>query len=106
MTNRATQYLKSKKSKAARHFAHPFFTPNAITDWNPFKSMKTLRRFSHNRFFSHLRISAAVTFLAAAAVSAIATFTADPEARLTNDDQALTGYPSNYTLSTVSPFTD
>ena len=68
--------------------------------------MKTLRRFSQNRFFSHLRISAAVTFVAAAAVSAIASFTADPEARLTNDDPALSGYTSDYTLVTGIPYTD
>ena len=68
--------------------------------------MKTLRRFSQNRFFSHLRISAAVTLVAAAAVSAIASFTADPEARLTNDDPALSGYTSDYTLVTGIPYTD
>jgi hypothetical protein len=68
--------------------------------------MKTLRRFSQNRFFSHLRISAAVTLVAAAAVSAIASFTADPEMRLTNDNGANGGYISDYTLVTGQPYTD
>src|SRR5437867_763913 len=68
--------------------------------------MKTLRRFSQNRFFSHLRISAAVTLVAAAAVSAIASFTADPEKRLTNDNGANGGYISDYTLVTGNTYTD
>src|SRR5438552_17176936 len=72
----------------------------------PFKSMKTLRPFSQNRFFSHLRISAAVTLVAAAAVSAIASFTADPERRLTHDDGTNGGYISDYTLVTGNTYTD
>jgi len=68
--------------------------------------MKTLRRFSQNRFFSHLRISAAVTLVAAAAVSAIASFKADPEKRLTNDNGANGGYISDYTLVTGNTYTD
>jgi hypothetical protein len=68
--------------------------------------MKTLRQLSQNRFFSHLRISAAVMLAAAAAVSAIASFTADPEMRLTNDNGANGGYISDYTLVTGVPYTD
>jgi hypothetical protein len=69
--------------------------------------MKTLHRFSQNRFFSHLRIAAAVTFMAAAAVSAIATLKPDPSnTRLTNDNGANGGYISDYTLVTGQPYTD
>src|SRR5206468_8478252 len=55
---------------------------------------------------------AAVTLVAAAAVSAIASFKADPEKRLTNDDgTSITpatngGYISDYTLVTGKTYTD
>jgi hypothetical protein len=66
--------------------------------------MKT-PRFTRNHLQSHLRIPAAVTLVAAAVVSAIASFNpADP--RLTNDDPALSGYTSDYTLVTGTPYTD
>jgi hypothetical protein len=68
--------------------------------------MKTPHWFNQNRVFSHLRISAAVTLVAAAAVSAIASFTADRERRLTNDNGANGGYISDYTLVTGTPYTD
>jgi hypothetical protein len=68
--------------------------------------MKTPHWFNQNRVFSHLRISAVVTLVAAAAVSAIASFTADPERRLTNDNGANGGYISDYTLVTGTPYTD
>src|SRR6266404_4371427 len=71
--------------------------------------MKTSRWFSGNRLLSHLRIPTAVTFVAAAAVSAIASFNSDPpNARLTNDDPTLplSGYTSDYTLATGNPYTD
>jgi hypothetical protein len=44
--------------------------------------------------------------MAAAAVSAIASFKADPEMRLTNDNGANGGYQSDYTLVTGIPYTD
>jgi hypothetical protein len=68
--------------------------------------MKTSRLLSQNRFLSHLRISAAVTLMAAAAISAIASFKADPEMRLTNDDGTNGGYISDYTLVTGNTYTD
>jgi hypothetical protein len=68
--------------------------------------MKTLRRFTRNRFLSVVRIASAGTLIAAAAVSAIASFTADPERRLTNDDPTLSGYVSDYTLVTNTQYTD
>ena len=68
--------------------------------------MKTLRRFTRNRL-SYLRIPAVVTLVAAAVVSAIASFNADPpNARLTNDNGANGGYVSDYTLVTGQPYTD
>jgi hypothetical protein len=66
--------------------------------------MKTLRRFTRTRFLSHLRIATAVTLIAAAMVSAIASFNSDP--RLTNDNMANGGYISDYTLVTGQPYTD
>src|SRR5438552_1524537 len=69
--------------------------------------MKSVRWFNQNLLFSHLRIAAAVTLMAAAAVSAIASFKPDPpNTRLTNDDPALSGYTSDYTLVTAIPYTD
>jgi hypothetical protein len=68
--------------------------------------MKTLRQFTRNRLLSHLRIPAAVTLIAAAAFSAIASFNADPEMRLTNDNGANGGYKSDYTLVTGNTYTD
>jgi hypothetical protein len=69
--------------------------------------MKTLRRLNQNPFLLHLRISAAVTLMAAAAVSAIASFKPDPpNTRLTNDNGANGGYVSDYTLVTGQPYTD
>jgi hypothetical protein len=69
--------------------------------------MKSNRWFNQNLFFSHLRIVAAVTLMAAAAISAVASFkpaSADP--RLTNDNGANGGYISDYTLVTGTPYTD
>jgi len=71
--------------------------------------MKALHWFTRNRLQSHLRISIAVTLIAAAVVSAIASFKPDPpppNTRLTNDDPALGGYTSDYTLVTATPYTD
>jgi hypothetical protein len=74
--------------------------------------MKTHRWFPWNRLFSHLRIPAAATLVVAAAVSAIASFNADPERRLTNDDGTPSipatngGYISDYTLVTGNSYTD
>jgi hypothetical protein len=68
--------------------------------------MKSVRWFNQNRLFPHLRISAAVMLVAAAAVSAIASFTADPERRLTNDNGMNGGYISDFTLVTGQPYTD
>jgi hypothetical protein len=68
--------------------------------------MKTAR-FIRNRLQSHLRIPTAVTLVAAAVVSAIASFnpnSADP--RLTNDNGANGGYVSDFTLVTGIPYTD
>jgi hypothetical protein len=68
--------------------------------------MKT-PRFIRNRLQSHLRIPTAVTLVAAAVVSAIASFnpnSADP--RLTNDNGANGGYVSDFTLVTGIPYTD
>jgi hypothetical protein len=69
--------------------------------------MKSNRWFNQNFFFSHLRIAAAVTLMAAAAISAVASFkpaSADP--RLTNDNGANGGYISDYFLVTGIPYTD
>jgi hypothetical protein len=69
--------------------------------------MKTLRRFTGNRLLSHLRIPAAATLVAAAVVSAIASFNPDPpptNTRLTNDNGG--GYVSDYTLVTGTQYTD
>ncbi len=68
--------------------------------------MKTPRRFTQNRL-PHLRIATAVTLIAAAVVSAIASFKPDPpNTRLTNDNGANGGYVSDFTLVTGQPYTD
>jgi hypothetical protein len=68
--------------------------------------MKSNRWLNQN-LFSNLRIAAAVTLLAAAAVSAIASFKPDPpNTRLTNDNGANGGYISDFTLVTGTPHTD
>jgi hypothetical protein len=67
--------------------------------------MKTRRWFNRqSRLLSHLRIATAATLIAAAVVSAIASFKPDP--RLTNDNGANGGYISDYTLVTGTPYTD
>jgi hypothetical protein len=70
--------------------------------------MKSNRWFNRqNRLLSHLRIASAIALVAAAAVSAIASFKPDPpNTRLTNDNGANGGYVSDYTLVTGQPYTD
>jgi hypothetical protein len=69
--------------------------------------LKSNRWFNQNPFFSQLRIAAAVTLIAAAVVSAIASLNPDPpNTRLTNDNGANGGYVSVYTLATGNPYTD
>src|SRR5438876_3098923 len=72
--------------------------------------MKTPRWFTGNRL-SYLRIPAAVTLIAAAVVvgGIASAFNPDPpppNTRLTNDDPGLSGYTSDYTLVTGTPYTD
>src|SRR5213082_3233361 len=72
--------------------------------------MKTPRWFTGNRL-SYLRIPAAVTLIAAAVVvgGIASAFNPDPpppNTRLTNDDPSLSGYTSDYTLVTGTPYTD
>src|SRR5437588_725963 len=63
--------------------------------------------FDRNRIVSNLRITVAGTLIAAAMVSAIASFQpAAPNTRLTNDNGANGGYVSDYTLATGNPYTD
>src|SRR5438552_3376695 len=65
------------------------------------------RWFDRNRIASNLRIAVAGTLIAAAMVSAIASFQpAAPNTRLTNDNGANGGYVSDYTLATGKPYTD
>jgi hypothetical protein len=66
--------------------------------------MKTLRQFTRKRL-PYLRIPAAVTLIAAAVVSAIASFD-PPNTRLTNDNMPNVGYVSDYTLVTGNTYTD
>src|SRR5712692_5350917 len=69
--------------------------------------MKTPRRFTGTRLLSHLRIASALTLIAAAVVSAIASYKPDPpNTRLTNDNGANGGYVSDFTLVTGQPYTD
>src|SRR5260370_12065948 len=71
--------------------------------------MKTLRWFNRNRFFLVVRIASAGTLIAAAVVSGIAlAFTPNPpdNARLTNDNPALSGYTSDFTLVTGTSYAD
>src|SRR5205814_605293 len=72
------------------------------------KPMKSTGSFNRsNRPLSHLRIATAGTLIAAAVVSAIASFKPDPpNTRLTNDNGANGGYVSAYTLATGNPYTD
>src|SRR5206468_7460980 len=68
--------------------------------------MKSPNCFTQNRLLSHLRIATAGALIAAAVVSAIASFQPDPpNTRLTNDNGA-NGYVSAYTLATGNPYTD
>src|SRR5436305_12230891 len=68
--------------------------------------MKSPNWFTQNRLLSHLRIATAGALIAAAVVSAIASFQPDPpNTRLTNDNGA-NGYVSAYTLATGNPYTD
>src|SRR5205085_9473708 len=63
--------------------------------------------FDRNRIASNLRITVAGTLIAAAMVSAIASFQpAAPNTRLTNDNGANGGYVSDYTLAAGNPYTD
>jgi hypothetical protein len=70
--------------------------------------MKSNRWFNRqNRLFLLLRAASAVTLVAAAVVTAIASFNPDsPNTRLTNDNGANGGYVSDYTLVTGQPYTD
>ena len=69
--------------------------------------MKSPNWFTQNRLLSHLRIATAGALIAAAVVSAIASFQPDPpNTRLTNDNGANGGYVSAYTLATGNPYTD
>src|SRR5437016_14328390 len=68
--------------------------------------MKSLNWFTQNRLLLHLRIATAGALIAAAVVSAIASFQPDPpNTRLTNDNGA-NGYVSAYTLATGNAYTD
>jgi hypothetical protein len=68
--------------------------------------MKSPNWFTQNRLLSHLRIATAGALIAAAVVSAIASFQPDPpNTRLTNDNVA-NGYISAYTIATGQPYTD
>jgi len=70
--------------------------------------MKSPDWFSSPNFGpSHLCIATVVTLIAAAVVSAIASFKPDPpNTRLTNDNGANGGYVSDFTLVTGQPYTD
>jgi hypothetical protein len=70
--------------------------------------MKSNRWFNRGNYILSLaRSASAVTLIAAAVVSAIASFKPDPpNTRLTNDNGANGGYVSDYTLVTGQPYTD
>src|SRR5256886_8173744 len=69
--------------------------------------MKLSNWFTQNPLRSHLRIAVVGSLIAAAMVSAIASFQPDPpNTRLTNDNGANGGYVSAYTLATGNPYTD
>jgi hypothetical protein len=82
---------------------HPNFSSLSASS----KYMKSPNWFTQNRLLSHLRIATAGALIAAAVVSAIASFQPDPpNTRLTNDNGANGGYVSAYTLATGNPYTD
>src|SRR6266700_1535514 len=70
--------------------------------------MKSNRWFNRqNRLFLLLRAASVVTLVAAAVVTAIASFKPDPpNTRLTNDNGTNGGYVSDYALVTGQPYTD
>src|SRR5438046_7128218 len=69
--------------------------------------MKLPNWFTQNPLRSHLRIATAGALIAAAVVSAIASFQPDStDTRLTNDNGANGGYVSAYALATGNPYTD
>src|SRR5438067_96934 len=78
-----------------------------ITHLVHLESMKSLCCFFHsNSFRKYPRIGISGALIAAAVVSAIASFKPDPpNTRLTNDSRA-NGYVSAYTLATDNPYTD
>src|SRR5438105_121212 len=78
-----------------------------ITHLVHLESMKSLCCFFHsNSFRKYPRIGISGALIAAAVVSAIASFQPDPpNTRLTNDNGA-NGYVSAYTLATGNPYTD
>src|SRR5438876_1354987 len=81
---------------------HPNFSSLSASS----KYMKSPNWFTQNRLLSHLRIATAGALIAAAVVSAIASFQPDPpNTRLTNDNGA-NGYVSAYMLATGNPYTD
>ncbi len=80
---------------------------NLVIPLNSNYISKSMNFNRSNRLLSHLRIATAVTLIAAAVVSAIASFKPDPpNTRLTNDNGANGGYVSAYTLATGIPYTD
>src|SRR5436190_5098946 len=82
---------------------HPNFSSLSASS----KYMKSPNWFTQNRLLSHLRIATAGALIAAAVVSAIASFQPDPpNTRLTNDNGANGGYVSAYMLATGVPYTD
>jgi hypothetical protein len=106
---------RKKSNQNGRHFRFDFggvsHLPKFIqtsTRYRQLKNyMKTPRWFTRNRVQSHLRIPTAVTLVAAAVVSAIASFNPNsPDPRLTNDAPGLGGYVSDYTLVTGQLYTD
>src|SRR5690348_8285905 len=71
------------------------------------ENRKAVREFDRNRIVPNLRLAVAGIFIAAAMVSAIASFRPDtPDTRLTHDNGANGGYVSVYTLATGNAYTD